>query len=78
MIAAMTGAQEGGGERVLAVMRAPKPGEIEQTQPNRKRDDGPQDDDLFHGTPHSNDRRNNPLNTVNKGLTSTRRLGVAR
>ena len=77
MFAASAGAQKGGGECALAPMRAPQPDETDQAQPNRKRDNDPQDDDLFHGTPQSNDRRNNPLNTVNKGLIAMRRLGAA-
>ena len=50
----MAGAQEGCGENALAPMRAPQPDETDQTQANRECDDYPQDEDLFHGSPHSN------------------------
>ncbi len=54
MIARVAGAQEGGGKHALASMRATQPDETDKAQPNRERDDDPQDDDLFHGIPHSN------------------------
>ncbi len=78
MIAAMASAQEGGGKRDLAPMRTPQPDETNQAQQNRERNHDPENDDLFHGTPQSNDRRNNPLKTVNKCLTPTRSLGTIR